>query len=45
MTENKVATAQKLLRSGHSPRDVAADLGVSLATLYRWVSTDDRVSS
>jgi DNA invertase Pin-like site-specific DNA recombinase len=34
MAESKVSAAQELLGSGRSPRDVAADLGVSLATLY-----------
>jgi DNA invertase Pin-like site-specific DNA recombinase len=45
MTESKVSAAQELLRSGRSPRDVAADLGVSLATLYRWVPADDRLNA
>ncbi|HMY56451.1 MAG TPA: recombinase family protein [Candidatus Obscuribacter sp.] len=37
MTESKIKSAKKLLKSGMAPRDVANDLGVSLATLYRWV--------
>lgn len=37
MTESKIGSAKKLLRSGILPRDVAADLGVSMATLYRWI--------
>lgn len=37
MTESKIKSAKKLLKSGIAPRDVANDLGVSLATLYRWV--------
>ncbi len=37
MTDSKLASAKKLLESGISPKDVAKDLGVSLATLYRWI--------
>ncbi len=37
MTNSKLANAKKLLEAGALPRDVAKDLGVSLATLYRWV--------
>ncbi len=37
MTDGKVEAAKQLLASGRPPRDVAATLGVSLATLYRWV--------
>lgn len=37
MTDGKVRSAKKLLKSGMAPRDVAADLGVSMATLYRWI--------
>lgn len=37
MTESKIKSAKKLLRSGMLPRDVAEDLGVSMATLYRWI--------
>jgi DNA invertase Pin-like site-specific DNA recombinase len=37
MTPGKVESAQKLLKIGMSPRDVAKNLGVSIATLYRWV--------
>jgi len=37
MTESKVNSAKKLLASGVLPKDVANNLGVSLATLYRWI--------
>ncbi len=37
MTDSKIKSARKLLASGHSPRDVARDLGISIATLYRWI--------
>ena len=37
MTESKIKSAKKLLRTGMPPREVANDLGVSIATLYRWI--------
>lgn len=37
MTDGKIRSAQKLLKTGMLPREVADDLGVSLATLYRWI--------
>jgi len=37
MTESKLKSAKKLLKAGALPKDVAQDLGVSLATLYRWI--------
>lgn len=37
MTDSKINSARKLLKSGLPPKEVAADLGVSVATLYRWV--------
>jgi len=37
MTKSKIISAKKLLDSGISPKDVAQNLGVSLATLYRWI--------
>lgn len=37
MTDSKIKSAKKLLRTGMAPREVAGDLGVSLATLYRWI--------
>ena len=37
MTDSKLSSEKKLLVSGIPPKDVAKDLGVSLATLYRWI--------
>ncbi len=37
MTPSKLSAAQKLLEGGAAPKDVAADLGISLPTLYRWI--------
>lgn len=37
MTDSKIASARKLLTDGVPAHDVAADLGVSIPTLYRWV--------
>lgn len=37
MTDSKLANAKKLLATGALPKDVAKDLGVSIATLYRWI--------
>lgn len=37
MTAHKVATAQKLLQEGVSPKETALNVGVSLPTLYRWL--------
>jgi len=37
MTDSKIDSAKKLLDSGTLPIDVAENLGVSLATLYRWI--------
>ena len=37
MTDSKIASARKLLANGIPPRDVAANLGVSVPTLYRWI--------
>lgn len=44
MTDSKLESAKKLLESGAPPRDVAADLGVSVATLYRWLPASDRTT-
>ena len=35
MTDSKLSAAKKLLENGVLPKDVANNLGVSLATLYR----------
>ena len=37
MTEAKIRSARKLLSQGTPPKEVAASLGVSVPTLYRWV--------
>lgn len=37
MTDEKIESAEKLLLTGMLPRQVAKSLGVSLATLYRWI--------
>jgi transposase-like protein len=36
MTESKLESARKLLAGGVSIKDVAKELGVLVATLYRW---------
>lgn len=42
MTASKVVSGTKLLASGVPPRDVAKNLGVSVATLYRWIPASSR---
>ena len=42
MTKGKVEAAGKLLASGLPPQDVATDLGVSVATLCRWLPVSSR---
>lgn len=37
MTDGKIKSARKLLAAGHTPKDVARDLGIPVATLYRWI--------
>lgn len=37
MTETKKEAAQQLLAAGKAPRQVAESIGVSAATLYRWM--------
>ena len=37
MTESKLKAAKRLLADGTPRKDVAADLGVSIPTLYRWL--------
>jgi len=36
MTPSKVVAAKKLLADGIPAKEVAANLGVSVPTLYRW---------
>ncbi len=40
MTDSKIRSARKLSQ-GTPPREVAASLGVSVPTLYRWVPARD----
>jgi len=42
MTPSKLSAAKKLLDSGAAPKDVAADLGISVPTLYRWIPAQHR---
>jgi DNA invertase Pin-like site-specific DNA recombinase len=42
MTDGKVEAARQLLASGLPPREVASNLGVSVATLYRWLPAAER---
>ncbi|WP_369021749.1 recombinase family protein [Paenarthrobacter ureafaciens] len=37
MTDAKIRAARKLLSQGTPPKEVAASLGVSVPTLYRWI--------
>ena len=41
MTDSKIKSAKKLLENGILPKDVANNLGVSVATLYRWIPAND----
>ena len=42
MTDRKLDAAKKLLASGTRPKDVAATIGVSVATLYRHLPASER---
>jgi Trp operon repressor len=42
MTDSKVEAAKQLLANRTPPREVASNLGVSIATLYRWVPATAR---
>jgi DNA invertase Pin-like site-specific DNA recombinase len=42
MTDSKLQSAKRLLADGVPPKDVAADLGVSVPTLYRWLPASKR---
>jgi DNA invertase Pin-like site-specific DNA recombinase len=41
MTDSKIESAKKLLESGMLPKDVANNLGISIATLYRWIPANE----
>jgi len=45
MTTSKLEATGRLLSSGTPARDVAESLGVSLATLYRWLPAAGRPSA
>lgn len=42
MTDSKVEAAKRLIIDGLPPREVASNLGVSMATLYRWLPARQR---
>lgn len=42
MTDSKLSAATKLLENGVLPKDVANNLGISLATLYRWIPAGEK---
>jgi len=42
MTPAKIDSAKKLLAAGSPPKEVAASLGVSVPTLYRWLPASER---
>ncbi|MBX2808143.1 MAG: recombinase family protein [Cellvibrionaceae bacterium] len=42
MTESKLESAKRLLMDDVPPKDVAANLGVSIPTLYRWLPASER---
>jgi len=44
MTPAKIDSAKKLLAAGSPPKEVAANLGISVPTLYRWLPASDRES-
>jgi DNA invertase Pin-like site-specific DNA recombinase len=41
MTESKMESARKLLAAGVLPKEVAQNLSVSVATLYRWLPASE----
>ena len=41
MTDSKIESAKKLMESGIPPKEVAANLGVSVPTLYRWIPANN----
>jgi DNA invertase Pin-like site-specific DNA recombinase len=43
MTDSKMESARKLLAAGVLPKEVAQNLSVSLATLYRWLPASENL--
>jgi len=41
MTDSKLESAKKLLKSKTPAKEIAKDLGVSIATLYRWLPASE----
>lgn len=42
MSESKLESAKKLLVSGIPPKEVAKNLGISVPTLYRWITASEQ---
>jgi DNA invertase Pin-like site-specific DNA recombinase len=42
MTPSKRAVAVDMFKNDHPPREIAKTIGVSVATLYRWLPASDR---
>jgi DNA invertase Pin-like site-specific DNA recombinase len=45
MTQGKLEAARRLVASGVQPRAVARDLGISIATLYRWLPASEHAKA
>lgn len=43
MTQSKIESAKKLLKSGTPAKEVAKNLGVSVPTLYRWLPASELI--
>ena len=43
MSSSKIESAKQLLASGMPPKEVAANLAVSIPTLYRWIPASPKL--